>query len=104
MITKLIQKIKQVLRKPIQVLIEPKDPSPHKTVPAPHFPPFDSWFGHAPKSEKTQEILKKEEESKKCPTCKCGKEVENIHQVMYNKATKHGTTTVQLGGSENLGQ
>ena len=107
MITKLIQKIKQVLRKPIQVLIEPKDPSPHKTVPAPLFPPFDSWFGHAPKSEKTQEILKKEEESKKCSTCKCGKEVDNIHEVMYNMSTASGSTTVQLdpiGGSENVWQ
>ena len=101
MITKLIQKIKQVLRKPIQVLVEPKDPSPHKTVPAPIVTPFDSWFGQAPKTEKQIKHLENAGKTvEKPPT----KEVDNIHQVMYNKATKHGTTTVQLGGSENLGQ
>ena len=29
-------------------------------------------------------------------------EVKNIHEVMYNIATGHGKTTLQLGGSENF--
>ena len=74
-------------------------------VPAPLFPPFDSWFGDAPKSEKTQEIIKEQEkkEEEKPKT----KEVDNIHEVMYNKSTASGSTTVQLdpvGGSENVWQ
>ena len=90
---------------PVKKIEKPR--SVYLGIPAPLFPPFDSWFGHAPKSEKTQEILKKEEESKKCPTCKCGKEVDNIHEVMYNMSTASGSTTVQLdpiGGSENVWQ
>lgn len=101
MITKLIQKIKQVLRKPIEVLVEPRDPSPHKTVPAPVVTPSDSWFGEAPRSEKQLRHLENAGRTVGKPLTK---EVDNIHEAMYNKATKHGTTTVQLGGSENLGQ
>jgi len=106
MITKLIQKIKQVLRKPIQVLIEPKNPSPHKTVPAPVVTPSDSWFGEAPRSKKQLRHLENAgRTAEKPPT----KEVDDIHQVMYNKATAKGNTTVQLdpqpqGGSENVWQ
>ena len=101
MITKLIQKIKQVLRKPIQVLVEPKDPSPHKTVPAPVVTPSDSWFEEPTRSKKQLRHLENAGRTAEKPSTK---EVDNIHEAMYNKATKGGKTTVQLGGSENLGQ
>ena len=88
----------------------------HKTIPAPEFLEDDPWFGPATLSEKQQEYveMRKALESEKLlipqeedqpPT----KEVENIHEVMYNIATGNGKTTTQLdplpelgGGSENF--
>ena len=51
--------------------------------------------------EKETQIKQQEEENRQYWT----KEPENIHQVMYEMATKSGSTTVQLdpiGGSENF--
>jgi hypothetical protein len=78
-------------------------------VPAPVVLPDDPWFGPSPiKSEKQmtheemlEEAQKREEENQQNVT----KEPDNIHEVMYDMATKCGKTTTQLdpvGGSENF--
>tara|TARA_B100001758_G_scaffold194342_1_gene171820 strand:- start:1262 stop:1741 length:480 start_codon:yes stop_codon:yes gene_type:complete len=76
-------------------------------VPAPVLTPNDPWFNEPVKTEKMLtheemlEIAHEREKDDKPPT----KEPENIHEVMYQKATKNQNTTVQLdppGGSENF--
>ena len=77
-------------------------------VPAPVYLENDEWFGTAVVSEKSKdymvqetEIKQQESENRQYWT----KELEDIHQVMYEMATKSGATTVQLdpiGGSENF--
>ena len=86
---------------------------PYVGVPAPILNPVDEWFASpygcsSAVTEKQQdymvqeaEIKKQEDENRQYWT----KEPENIHQVMYEMATKSGATTVQLdpiGGSENF--
>ena len=82
-------------------------------VPAPILNPIDDWFASpygcpSTITDKQQdymiqeaEIKKQEEENRQYWT----KESANIHQEMYDLATKSGATTVQLdpiGGSENF--
>lgn len=77
-------------------------------VPAPAYLEDDEWFGTAVVSEKGQnytiqetEIKQQEAENRRYWT----KESANIHQEMYDIATKSGATTIQLdpiGGSENF--
>ena len=77
-------------------------------VPAPVYLENDEWFGTAVVSEKSQdymvqetEIKQQESENRQYWT----NEPEDIHQVMYEMATKSGATTLQLdpiGGSENF--
>tara|TARA_R100000005_G_scaffold82489_1_gene50155 strand:- start:193 stop:597 length:405 start_codon:yes stop_codon:yes gene_type:complete len=82
-------------------------------VPAPILNPIDDWFASpygcpSTITDKQQdymvqeaEIKKQEEENRQYWT----KESANIHQEMYNLATKSGKTTTQLdpiGGSENF--
>ena len=83
-------------------------------VPAPILNPVDDWFSSpygfaVPAITQKQkdymaqeaEIKKQEEENRQYWT----KESANIHQEMYNLATKSGATTIQLdpiGGSENF--
>ena len=83
-------------------------------VPAPILNPVDDWFsspyGFAVPAitqkqkdymEQEAEIKKQEEENRQYWT----RESANIHQEMYNLATKSGATTIQLdpiGGSENF--
>ena len=86
---------------------------PYVGVPAPILNPVDEWFASpygcsSAITEKQQdymvqeaEIKKQEDENRQYWT----KEPENIHQVMYEMATKSGATTVQLdpiGGSESF--
>ena len=86
---------------------------PYVGIPAPILNPVDEWFaspyGCPPAiTEKQQdymiqeaEIKKQEAENRQYWT----KESANIHQEMYDLATKSGATTVQLdpiGGSENF--
>jgi len=106
MIKRILKKVKKLLWKPVEVLVVPKQPKPHKTVPAPVVTPSDSWFGEPTRSKKQLRHLENAgRTAEKPPT----KEVDNIHEVMYNKATAKGNTTVQLdpqpqGGSENVWQ
>ena len=81
--------------------------SSYTGVPAPVVTPNDSWFGEAPKTEKVMEyvIQKNEELYQRLAEQPKQKEVDNIHQVMYDKATKGIATTLALnppGGSENF--
>ena len=82
-------------------------------VPAPILNPVDEWFaspyGCPPAiTEKQQDYMAQEAEIKKQETENrqyWTKESANIHQEMYDLATKSGATTVQLdpiGGSENF--
>ena len=89
---------------------------PYTGVPAPVILEDDAWFGPTPiLSEKQREYLdmvkQLEEENQllSADSEDMSKEVDNIHEVMYNVATKGGKTTTQLnplpefgGGSENF--
>ena len=76
------------------------DKKPHKTIPAPEYLQDDPWFGPAVLSEKSKQ-KKIEHDAFKAEAHKFygTKEPENIHEVMYEMATKN---KVHLGGSENL--
>tara|TARA_A100001201_G_scaffold71569_1_gene65486 strand:- start:197 stop:628 length:432 start_codon:yes stop_codon:yes gene_type:complete len=77
-------------------------------IPAPAYLQDDEWFGAAPISyvnedvvEQDAEIKRQEEEQRQEWTV----ESSNIHQLMYEMATKSSATTLQLdpiGGSENF--
>ena len=76
-------------------------------VPAPTVLQNDPWFGSAPKTEKAIEYVQKKNEElyKRLAEEPKSKEPDNIHQVMYEMATKNFNTTTQLdpiGGSENF--
>ena len=79
-------------------------------VPAPILNPVDEWFaapyGCPPAiTEKQKDYMERETELKMCPETGDYVEPANIHQVMYEMATRSGATTVQLdpvGGSENF--
>ena len=78
-------------------------------VPAPILNPVDEWFaapyGCSPAiTEKQKDYMEQETEVKQQEQTS-SVEPENIHQVMYEMATRSGATTVQLdpiGGSENF--
>ena len=80
---------------------------PYIGVPAPLVPSEDPWFPSPIKTEQTiiketEMKVKEAEEKKNQPVAK---EPDNIHEVLYNRATKNQSTTVQLdppGGSENF--
>ena len=86
------------------------DSPPYTGIPAPILTPVDDWFSgpYGCPTEKQQdymvqeaEIKQQEEENRQYWT----KESANIHQEMYDLATKSGKTTTQLdpiGGSENF--
>ena len=81
---------------------------PFTGIPAPKVLKDDPWFGPAPiLSEKQQEYMRAqlEEEKQLIPQSDVQprKEVDNIHEVMYNIATKHGKTTTQLDPMPQLG-
>ena len=109
---------KQISEKDIECAIDEQtvecaemDEEPAYTgIPAPVLTPVDDWFSspYGCPTEKQQdymaheaEIKKQEQENRQYWT----KESANIHQEMYDLATKSGATTVQLdpiGGSENF--
>ena len=78
-------------------------------IPAPTVLEDDPWFGPAPKSDKQKDYEETvaaesqiEEDQRKEET----QEPENIHQVMYEMATKNWNTVDEtkqsMGGSENI--
>lgn len=79
-------------------------------VPAPVLNPVDEWFA-SPYGCATPAITEKQKEYQESEAFKeeaikyYSKEPDNIHEVMYDMATKSGATTLQLdpiGGSENF--
>jgi len=80
---------------------------PYIGVPCPTELKTDPWFGPPIKSEKQferEEQMRIEEESKP-EVVNASKEPDNIHEVMYNIATKNKSTTLHInppGGSENF--
>ena len=78
-------------------------------VPAPVLNPVDEWFSSSygcpsAVTEKQKDYMEQETEMKQQEQ-NSSIEPENIHQVMYEMATRSGATTVQLdpiGGSENF--
>ena len=109
---------KQISEKDIECAIDEQtvecaemdEEPPYTGIPAPILTPVDDWFSspYGCPTEKQQdymvqeaEIKQQEEENRQYWT----KESANIHQEMYDLATKSGATTVQLdpiGGSENF--
>ena len=82
------------------------DEDPYVGVPAPAYLEEDSWFDITPPvyTENQQDYMERETEIKK-QEAKFAGEPENIHQLMYEIATKSSATTLQLdpiGGSENF--
>ena len=83
---------------------------PYVGIPAPILTPVDDWFSgpYGCPTEKQQDYMAQETEIKKQEAENrqyWTKESANIHQEMYDLATKSGATTVQLdpiGGSENF--
>ena len=81
--------------------------APYTGVPAPVLTPHDDWFSNEnlvvteiQKDYMEQETALKKEEALKSQS----KEPENIHQVMYEMATKNQSTNLHIdppGGSEN---
>ena len=83
--------------------------SPYVGVPAPVVSPHDDWFDDPPKSEMQMEYEHINDDPHDGwwlrPEHQDTKESPNIHQEMYELATKAGKTTVQLnpvGGSETF--
>ena len=76
-------------------------------IPAPSILDEDPWFGPTPVlSEKQEEIRAQlEKENQLIPESedKAPREVDNIHEVMYNIATSGGKTTTQLDPLPELG-
>ena len=79
-------------------------------VPAPVLNPVDEWFA-SPYGCATPAITEKQKEYQESEAFKeeaikyYSKEPDNIHEVMYDMATKSGATILQLdpiGGSENF--
>ena len=84
------------------------DNPPYIGVPAPQYLKEDEWFGDPVISDKGQDYMERETEIKKQESENrqyWTNESEDIHQEMYELATKNGKTTVQLnpvGGSETF--
>tara|TARA_B100001939_G_scaffold203772_1_gene175190 strand:+ start:1148 stop:1594 length:447 start_codon:yes stop_codon:yes gene_type:complete len=81
--------------------------TPYTGVPAPVVLSNDSWFGDVTyKSQKQLDYMEKETEMKRQEREKnFSVEPDDIHQKMYEIATKNQNTTLQLnplGGSENF--
>ena len=80
------------------------DKDPYVGVPAPTLIPYDDWFSEPVITSKQQDYMERETEIKKQEAV-FASEPENIHQLMYEIATKSSATTLQLdpiGGSENF--
>jgi hypothetical protein len=79
-------------------------------IPAPAYLEDDEWFGPAPiLTEKQEEYIRQQEATERLHEDmrrESGNvESKDIHQVMYDMATKNSATTLQLdpiGGSENF--
>lgn len=71
------------------------DTPPYTGIPAPVVPPSDSWFQDPPRTQKQEDYMEMETEIKKENQ---GKEDPDIHQKMYEIATKNWTTVKETKG------
>ena len=85
------------------------DSPPYTGIPAPILTPHDDWFEDPPKTEMQMDYEHINDDFQDgwwlLPEYQDTKESPNIHQEMYEIATKSGATTLQLdpiGGSENF--
>ena len=113
MIKKVIKSIKKVFIPRSEFLIEEKPKKVEKPkenyvgVPAPVSTPTDSWFSEPVKTEKViayeKHVAQKIEEQKFIEAAQPKKEAQDIHQQMYERASKYwGTWQENVGGSENF--
>lgn len=114
MIKKVIKSLKKVfIPKSEFINDEPKPKKVEKLQPsytgtvAPVVPPSDHWFSAPVKSEKViayeKHVAAEIEKQKIIEAAQPKKEPENIHQKMYEMATKNWTTVADTqGGSENF--
>jgi hypothetical protein len=113
MIKKIIKSIKKVFIPRSEFLIEEKPKKVEKPkenyvgVPAPVSTPTDSWFSEPVKTEKViayeKHVAQKIEEQKFIEAAQPKKEAQDIHQQMYERASKYwGTWQENVGGSENF--
>ena len=108
MIKKLLKKL--FSKKKVESSVDNADivESAYTGIPAPILNPVDEWFSEAPAviTEKQQEYQEATERLHEEMRNESGTvESDNIHQEMYDLATKGGKTTTQLdpiGGSENF--
>jgi hypothetical protein len=85
-----------------------QETEPFTGIPAPNIPSYDPWFGPVVLSEKAieymvRDIREHQEERKDTFSV----EPDNMHQVMYDVATRNNNTTLDLnplspGGSETF--
>ncbi len=90
-----------------QTTVTKENKSDYVGVPAPVYLKDDEWFGPAPEyTEKQKDYMAQETEIKRQEFEKSfSVEFDDIHQKMYEIATKSQNTTLHLnypGGSENL--
>ena len=107
MIKKIIKSIKKVFIPRSEFLIEEKPKENYVGVPAPVSTPTDSWFSEPVKTEKViayeKHVAQKIEEQKFIEAAQPKKEAQDIHQQMYERASKYwGTWQENVGGSENF--
>ena len=112
MIKKVLGKLKQVFIPKSEFIddkskkVEPQKPS-YTGVVAPVVTPTDNWFSEPVKTEKViayeKHVAQKIEEQKFVEAAQPKKEAQDIHQQMYERASKFfGSWQENLGGSENF--
>ena len=112
MIKKVINQIKKVFVPKSEFIEETpkkveKKQASYTGVAAPITTPTDSWFSEPVKTEKViayeKHVAQKIEEQKFIEAAQPKKEVQDIHQQMYARASKHWATWQEnVGGSENF--
>ena len=112
MIKKVLGKLKKVFIPRSEFIDdEPKNVEPQKPsytgVVAPVVTPTDNWFSEPVKTEKViayeKHVAQKIEEQKFVEAAQPKKEVQDIHQQMYARASKYWATWQEnAGGSENF--
>ena len=112
MIQKVISKLKKVFIPKSEFIddepkkVEKPQPSYTGTV-APVVPPSDHWFSAPVKTEKViayeKHVAQKIEEQRIIEAAQPKKEAKNIHQMMYERASKSWNSWQEnIGGSENF--
>jgi len=101
--------VEQPKMEDVAVEIPKVEEKPFTGIPAPVIPPYDPWFDSVVLSEKSiQYMIEEVRENQKERENVFSVEPDNMHQVMYDVATRSNNTTLDLnppsspGGSENF--